>query len=126
MTEEEIRQYENLQKHTRDYVHGMLAVEAGKLKHILFEESDRWICDDVEAVRIGTEGDGLKMTTWKGELERLMQQELGLDEESMNVYEKWTDEGDVLPIEDLLSSQPEGTTSSSSEINQETTDASDV
>jgi hypothetical protein len=103
LTEEEIRRYEDLQKYTREYIHGVLAVEAGKLKKILPEERCTWMCAVENDVRIGNEEDTIKMSRWKDELQRLMEKEIGGDEELSKVHERVYDEGDVLPIERLLS-----------------------
>ena len=123
LTEDEICQYEELQKFTREYVHGMLAVEAGRLKKILPEESEGWRCDIDDAVRIATDDDSLKLQRWKAELGKLLDQEISSDGESFNSHEGYHDEGTVLPIQELLGSH---LMPSKSEHLQEAIDVADI
>jgi ATP-dependent exoDNAse (exonuclease V) alpha subunit len=124
LSEDEIRRYEDLQKHTKEYIHGMLAVEAGKLKHVLPEENNRWICGGDTDVKLGTDEDIHKMERWKTEMERLMQEEIGLDAESSNDHDRLDEGGDVLPIQELLSRV--SSTSNTSDDNQQTFGEGDV
>lgn len=98
MTEDEICRYEDLQKYTREYIHGVLAVKASKLKHILPEEGNTWKYMVNDDVRTADEKDKMKITRWKDELTRLMEKEIGGDEETLKVYERLYEEGDVLPL----------------------------
>ena len=102
MTESEIRKYENLQKYTREYIHGVLAVEAGKLKHILPEERHTWMYAVQNGVRLADRHDEIRMARWKDELEALVEKEIGLDEESSTEHQSFYDEGDMVPNETLL------------------------
>ena len=104
MTESEIRKYEDLQKYTREYIHGVLAVEAGKLKHILPEERHTWMYALQNEVRSADGHDEIRMARWKDELEALVEKEIGVDEESSREHQSLYHEGpgDVVPIETLL------------------------
>jgi hypothetical protein len=95
LTEEDIARYEELQKYNREYTHGMLAVEAGRLKNILPEERETWISNETEDVRVATDDDVRKVGIWKGELEEKLQKQLRLEDDWVH-EEVLQDEGDVM------------------------------
>jgi hypothetical protein len=101
LTEEDICQFEELQKHNREYVHGMLAVEAGKLTHILPDEIDRWTFRTDNDIVMTTVEDMTKLASWKDEMEKMMQKELKLDD-VFHGYDTSHDEGNVMAIDELL------------------------
>jgi hypothetical protein len=106
LTDDEIRRYEDLQKYTREYLHGILAVEAGRLTHILPEDMKEWTCEMNANVRLATEDDIVKVATWKTELEKLMEDEVGLKEQSMPQHYSER-HGDVIPMQELqFTSEP--------------------
>lgn len=82
-------------------MHGLLAVEAGKLQHILPEETDGWTSQTDSDVRKATDDDAAMLTAWKKELEIMLQEELKVKENSA-VMEGSQDNGEVFPIENLL------------------------
>ena len=102
MTEEDIRQYEDLQKFSREYIHGMLGVEAGRLRHVLPDETDKWVSNLDEEVRLASDEDMMKIGDWRKEMEKMMQDELRLGDDK-NRQRVAEDEGDVMPIERLIS-----------------------
>jgi hypothetical protein len=101
LTEDDIRRFEDLQKYNREYIHGMLAVEAGRLKHILPEESHVWTCKEDEDVKRGSDADIEKVTKWEEELQRQLRTEIESNEES-SLHLDDDDEGCVVPMEELL------------------------
>lgn len=111
MTEEDICQYEELQKYNREYVHGMIAVEAGRLTHMLPDDIDRWENKTDSNIKVASNDDLSNLTGWKEELERMMQKELKLDNDDQyhrDTAETAHDEGSVLAIDDLMTQMSEG------------------
>jgi hypothetical protein len=70
----------------------MLAVEVGRLTHILPDETDDWEISISDDVRRATYDDMANLSSWKNEMEKMMQDELRLDNSS-NIYGDFRDEG---------------------------------
>jgi hypothetical protein len=104
LTDEDVRRYEDLQKYNREYVHGMIAVEAGRVTHVLPDESEQWEYKSDDNVGVASNDDLLKLATWKDEMERLMQNELNLDDD-LHHRDILQDEGSVLLIDELKKSE---------------------
>lgn len=90
-----------MQKRGREYLHGLLAVEVGRLKHILPEESTVWISKTEDDVKKTTENDVIMLEGWKDEMEKMLRKE-GEVGDDIDFRQCSADEGRVFPLDELM------------------------
>jgi hypothetical protein len=79
----------------------MLAVEAGRLKHILPEDMECWTSNVTNDVQVATDDDVKNLTRWKIELEERLRRETRLDDD-LSRQDMLQDDGNVMRMEDLV------------------------
>ena len=101
VTEEDIRQFEQLQKRNCEALHGSLAVEIARINQILLEDSNTWETRCEDNVAVATEDDLKDLQGWKKELEENMQKEADILQDEYQSNQN-RDGPDVVPLEELL------------------------
>jgi hypothetical protein len=101
VSDEDIIRYEAMQRQDKEYMHGQLAVEAGRLRGILPESDSSWEIKDEHQVDIATNDIDVMLSNWHDQLEQSasVTDPLCYGTDSRNTTS--TREGRILPLSDL-------------------------
>lgn len=103
VTEEDIRQFQQLQSYNRETIHGSLAVEIARISHILPEDSTSWLTLNECNVGIASDADFENLQKWKEQLEQQMRQQGDLTSHQTIHHPTQECDPHVIPFEQLLS-----------------------
>jgi hypothetical protein len=104
ITEEDIRQFQDLQSHTRETIHGDLAVEIARINHILPEHITSWNTTPETEISIANANDLKNLQIWEKALEKNLQKEADFTQIDIDISDHSNDEGHVYPLEQMLAS----------------------
>ena len=100
ISDADVTQFEKMQRHDKEYLHGQLAVEAAKIQGIFPQSDGMWSVNEEENVENATQETKSRMKYWHRQLVQLSAIN---DEWDMGfINSEHTFEGEVLPIYDLL------------------------
>lgn len=99
ISDEDVIQYENMQRQDKEHVHGQLAVEVARIKGILPNQDATWKVYDEENVSAADNNVDIKLDRWRQELEHFSVVQSEVDVE--NNEDRPTTNAEVLPLSDL-------------------------
>ena len=99
ISDEDMIQYENMQRQDKEHVHGQLAVEVARIKGILPNQDATWKVYDEENVSAADNNVDIKLDRWRQELEHFSVVQSEVDVEKNE--DRPTTNAEVLPLSDL-------------------------